>query len=286
MNIEHISVSRGKSFKQCPYYYKLKYHEQIPNPGEEQFYFTYGKVIHKCAELYVENKGKIPLGDISHQVLSGKVEIEPGRDAVPAKDGFQGKPAVPPKFAPPLPADYKKRLPIHMRAIQKLTESVGAEGLIEHKFKYDLDPPHEKMVTGFIDRIIIKDDKAWIIDYKTTKKGPFREDKNTILYDPQLRLYCRVVQKEFGIPANNIKAALYYLEDSMLLGAQYSDESLIKVEQELLKVYNDIKNADPERVYGKTGQHCARCEYKGMCKFYQGTGGKASKWDGDLGNLG
>lgn len=276
MNIEHISVSRAKSYKQCGYYYKFKYHEKIPNPGVEQFYFTYGKIIHKIAEVYVEEKGSRALGDISNDVLRGKIEIEEG------------------KTAPPLPADYKRRLPIHMRAVQKLTESVGSDGITEHKFRYDLDKPNEKFVTGFIDRVILKNGdspdpnqrKAWIIDYKTTKKGPFRENKHTIVHDPQLRLYSRVVQKDFGVPAANIKAALYYLEDSDLIGAQYSDESLEKIEEELLAVYNEIFSTNPEHVTGKTGQHCQRCEYKEMCPFFQGTGGRAMRWDGDLGSLG
>lgn len=275
MNIEHISVSRAKSAKQCEYYYKLKYHEKVPNPGEEPFYFTYGKIIHKIAEMYVQEKGKRSLGEISTEVLRGKVEIEAG------------------KFAPNLPYEYKRRLPMHMRAVQKLTESVGVDGVTEHKFRYDLEPPCEKFVTGFIDRIIIKNAdseditqrKAWIIDYKTTKKGPFRETRQSIVFDPQLRLYARVVQKEFGILASNIKAALYYLEDSDLIGAQFSEESLIKIEEELLSVYNHIKELSPDHVIGKTGQHCQRCEYKDMCPFFQRAGGRALRWDGDLGNL-
>ncbi len=286
MNIEHISVSRGKSYHQCGYYYKLKYHDKIPNPGEEQFYFTYGKVIHKIAEMFVQEKGVRSLGDISNEVLRGKVPIEEGKEAIPAQDGKPEIPAVEPKFAPPLPADYKRRLPIHMRAVQKLTESVGSEGLTEHKFKYDLDPPNGKLVTGFIDRIILKDDKAWIIDYKTTKKGPYRENKQTILQDPQLRLYSRVVQRDFGIQAKNIKAALYYLEDSVLLGAQYTEESLLNIEKELLAVYNEIKEKDPRDAYGKTGQHCSRCEYNVICPFFQAKGSKAASWNGDFGSLG
>jgi putative RecB family exonuclease len=251
MNIEHISVSRGKSYKQCPYYYKLKYHDKIPNPGEEQFYFVYGKIVHKIAEQHVQEKGSRPLQEIALDVLKGEIEIEEGVKA------------------PPLPIEYKKRMPGHIKAIEKLNNKIGCEGITEFKFKYDLQPPNKKLVTGFIDRIIIRQNKAWILDYKTTKKGPFRENKTTIKYDPQLRIYSRVVQKEFGIDPSNIKAALYYLEDEQILSSSYNEESLNLIEKELLEVYNSISNHEPEKAVGKTGNHCNRCEYKNMCPFFK-----------------
>lgn len=251
MNIEHISVSRGKSYKQCPYYYKLKYHDKIPNPGEEQFYFVYGKIIHKIAEVHVEEKGSRNLGLICEDVLKGKIEIEEG------------------KKAPLLPLAYKKRMPSHIKALSELSKKIGCEGITEYKFRYDLDYPNKKYVTGFIDRVIIKENKAWIIDYKTTKKGPFRENKKTIKTDPQLRIYSRVVQKEFGIDPENIMAALYYLEDELLLSSSFSSDSLERIEKELLNLYNEIYEHRPEDARGKTGSHCSRCEYREMCPFFK-----------------
>lgn len=262
MNIEHISVSRGKSYKQCPYYYKLKYHDKIPNPGEEQFYFVYGKIVHKIAEQHVIEKGSRPLKEIVSEVLLGKIEIEQGVKA------------------PELPPEYKKRMPYHIKAIEKLNDKIGCDGITEHKFRYDLQPPNNKFVTGFIDRLIIREDRAWIIDYKTTKKGKFRENKTTIKFDPQLRMYSRVVQKEFGISAQNIKSALYYLEDEQILSASYDEKSLDLVEQELLNLYDSISSHDPQNAIGKVGSHCQRCEYKDMCPFF-----KNKNWNGDLKGL-
>lgn len=262
MNIEHISVSRGKSYKQCPYYYKLKYHDKIPNPGEEQFYFVYGKIVHKIAEIHVQEKGRRPIGVVCEDVLKGRIEIENG------------------KKAPPLPPDYKKRIPIHVGNLKKLNDSIGCEGITEHKFRYDLQPPEGKIATGFIDRIILGDGKAWIIDYKTTKQGPFRENRETIKYDPQLRMYCRVVNKDFGINPKNIKAALYYLEDGVVLSSSYDEESLLGVEAELLGLYDEINERKPEMATGRTGQHCSRCEYKDMCPFFKNKS-RVLSWDGD-----
>lgn len=267
MNIEHISVSRSKSYKQCPYYYKLKYHDKIPNPGEEQFYFVYGKIVHKIAETHVIEKGERPLVEVVDDVLKGKIEIEQG------------------KKAPILPIEYKKRMPLHIRAIEKLNKTIGCDGITEHSFKYDLNPPNKKFVTGVIDRIIVKENKAWIIDYKTTKKGPFRENKQTIKYDPQLRIYCRVVQKEFHIEPENIKAALYYLEDQQLISSCYNENSLNSIEKELLEIYNKIYKHDPKNATGLTGNHCNRCEYRNMCPFFKNGHKRITQWNGDLNNL-
>jgi len=216
----------------------------------------------------VSEEGKRPLTEVVDDVLKGRIEIEDG------------------KKAPPLPAEYKKRVPGHIRAIQRLNDQIGCDGITEYKFKYDLSPPNKKFVTGFIDRIIVRNEKAWIIDYKTTKKGPFRENRRTIKNDPQLRIYCRVVQKEMGIAPSNIKAALYYLEDEELLSSSYDEDSLEMIEKELLEIYDQVLHHRPDDARGSVGQHCQRCEYKDMCPFFKnGTKSKIKSWDGNLRNL-
>jgi CRISPR/Cas system-associated exonuclease Cas4 (RecB family) len=77
------------------------------------------------------------------------------------------------------------------------------------------------------------------------------------------------VQKEFGLKAENIKAALYYLEDEVILSSSYDEESLDKIEKELLEVYNKIESHKADEARGNTGSHCNRCEYKDMCPFFK-----------------
>jgi len=266
MNIEHISVSRAKTYKQCPQHYKYHYHLKLPSPIEEPFYFIYGKIVHKIAEEYVRNRGELPLGAIWQDIKRGRMEIEPG------------------VIAPPLPKDYEKRLPLHLRAIQNLTAKIGTDGIVEHKFRYDLDPPNQKYATGFIDRLVIKGDKAFIIDYKTTKKGKWRVNSETVKIDPQLRMYSKVVHDEFGIPAQNISAALFYLEDEQIVSYRYTEASLALIEQEMLDVYNSIANHDPDSVVGYTGWHCDRCPYESICPFRRSST-KVVAWDGNMDNI-
>lgn len=267
MIISHHSVSRKKCFDLCQQQYKYRYHLKLERPGEEPFYFVYGTIVHKIAELYVENRGEIPIGDLAKDVLRGKIEIEEGQ------------------ACPSLPDEYQKKLQKHLRAIQNLTEKIGVDGLVEWKFHYDLDPPNNKCVTGFIDRLIVKNDKAFIIDYKTTKKGKWRVNKQTVTEDLQLRMYARVVAREFGIKAENIKAALFYLEGEELVAAQFTEESLLQVEEEMKRSFFRIELSDADKVWGNVGWHCKTCDYATMCPFYTGQN-KGPSWDGNLDNHG
>lgn len=266
MNINHISVSRSKCFDLCQQQYKYRYHLKLPSPVDEPFYFVYGTIIHKIAELYVEQRGETPIGDIAKDILRGKIPIE--NDTL----------------CPEIPPDYQKKLQKHLRAIQNLTAKIGCGGTVEHEFRYDLDPPHDRCVTGFIDRLILKgegeDRKAFIIDYKTTKKGKWRVNKETVKDDLQLRMYSRVVQREFGLKAQNIKAALFYLEGEELVAAQYTEESLLNVEKELLNAFYRIEKADPDKVWGNVGWHCKNCDYATICPFYKPEDKGMAKWDG------
>lgn len=272
MNINHISVSRKKCFDLCSQQYKFRYHLKVPAPGPEPFYFVYGTIVHKIAELYVQERASRPISEVVADVLEGRIPIE-------------GE-----TLCPPLEGDYIKKFPKHIKAIEKLTQTIGHDGEVEHEFKFDLDPPHERYVIGFIDRLIIRGEgsnrKAFIIDYKTTKKGKYRVNSQTVLEDLQLRCYARVVQREFGIPAANIKAALYYLEGENIVAATYNDQSLERVEKELRDGYIRIENSDPDKVWGNVGWHCNNCDYRTLCNFYKPQSSEESKWTGDLVELG
>jgi RecB family exonuclease len=268
MKINHISVSRKDTWDLCKAKYKFKYHLGLKSPEEEPFYFTYGKIAHAIAEEYVKARGKKKLQDVCGDVLSGKILIE----------NYEGEG----QKAPALPRNYQERLKLHLRAIQKLTDQVGFDGELEYPFEYDLDPPNGRNIVGFIDRLIQKDDKFFIIDYKTTQKGKYRKTEKTIKEDLQLRCYSRVIQKKFDVPAKSIRAALYYLEEGKLLGSQFSESSLAAAEKDLLDTYRQIESADPDKTWGTIGNHCDRCEFKSMCPFVNSSAALQKRMSGKL----
>jgi len=224
---------------------------------ETPFYFLYGNIVHKISEEYVKNRGKMPLNEICKKVLNGDIPIIE----------YGGKITK----APELPKDYAKRLPIHLEAIESLTRKIGTEGQTEWDFKFDLDSPNHRLFTGVIDRHIKKNNKIWIIDYKTTKSGKWRKNEKSVTDDLQLRAYARVVQREYKVPAENITAALYYLDPPCkLVAAKFSDKTLLNTEKELLDTYKKIERADPKKAWGNVGSHCFMCEFRKICPHQRG----------------
>lgn len=252
MNITHMSYSRYQCWKLCQLQYKYRYHLNLKTDIEEPFYFVYGTIVHKIAQEYVAAKGDRLISEVASDVLNGVIEYEDG------------------KKAPKLPAEYKRKLPDHLNAIKKLTDKTGFGGELEYQFRYDLDPPHGRYVVGFIDRLIKQGDSYWIIDYKTTKQGPWRRSSKDIATDLQLKCYARVIQKRFKAEPENIKCALHYLEGNELIGACFSKESLDSAEQDLLQAYLQIHETQPENARANVGPHCQRCDYRKICPWYGG----------------
>ncbi len=263
MKCNHMSVSRAETYDQCNQKYKFRYELGII-PEVTPFYFTFGKIAHKIIETYTESHGEKSIGTAARSVLDGEVEIEPGVKS--------------PKLSP----KDLNRLNMHMTNFAKLTEKIGSDGQTEYAFEIDLDPPNKKIWVGFIDRLIQRGDKFFIVDYKTTKPGKFRKDKVSIRKDLQIKGYCYVVREKFKVPAANIQAALYYLEDDTLVSSgTFTDESLDLVPKKLLSMFKEIEAKDPDGVVGTPGDHCYNCDYKNMCPFYKNwrNGTSFSNWN-------
>lgn len=250
MNIEHISISREGVWTQCQQLYKFKYHLKVIPDVPTPFYFTFGKLVHRIIEEHTKAKGKETISKIKSDILTGKLEFEPGKEA------------------PHLDNENHRRLNLHLSNYMRLAEKIGYEGDIEWPFFIDLDPPNNRCIKGFLDRLIVKDGKAFILDWKTTKPSRWRKDSTTITKDLQLACYCWIVQREFGLEAKNIKASLYYLEDAKLVPVTYSQTTLDAVPTRLAKVYKDIEKTDPDKVYGYVADHCRRCDYRKICPSY------------------
>lgn len=256
MKIKHISISREGIWKECKKKYHFRYHLDIVPPNEP-IYFLYGKIVHKIIESYTKAQGQQNINEITESVLKGDILLEEAVGDKPEK-----------RVEAPLPLDYRQKLPYHLTSFMKLTKVLGFAGEVEWKFEHDLDPPHNRILTGVIDRIIKKPDSCLIVDYKTTKPGPYRKTKKTIGGDLQLQCYAKVAQKFFGYKANQITCALYFLDGAEFLPVQFCQETIDGVEKKLLGVYKEIQTYDPDKVQGNVGNHCYRCEYSDICPFF------------------
>lgn len=251
MNIEHLSVSRSNCFDLCQQQYKFKYHLKVIPDRPEQIYFTYGKIVHTAAEIFVENKGQKQIKEIVNQIMGGELEFE-GSEKIYMLD-----------------EDYRRKLYEHTAFIEKFTQKIGFEGEIEHEVKYDLDPPNNKIFLGYIDRLIIKKPQAIILDYKTSKDNSYRKTKSSIKYDLQLCAYALYVHEHFGIEPENIQAALVYLENPTIVNTNFTKQRLVETKDFLKKNFSQIENMDADKVVGNVGYHCRRCDFNDKCAFYR-----------------
>lgn len=251
MNIEHLSVSRSNCFDLCQQQYKFKYHLKVIPDRPEQIYFTYGKIVHTAAEIFVENKGQKQIKEIVNQIMGGELEFE-GSEKIYMLD-----------------EDYRRKLYEHTAFIEKFTQKIGFEGEIEHEVKYDLDPPNNKIFLGYIDRLIIKKPQAIILDYKTSKDNSYRKTKSSIKYDLQLCAYALYVHEHFGIEPENIQAALVYLENPTIVNTNFTKQRLVETKDFLKKNFSQIENTDADKVVGNVGYHCRRCDFNDKCAFYR-----------------
>ena len=250
MLINHLSVSRDGCFRQCEQQYKFRYHlKTVPNVPE-QIYFTYGKLVHVAAEHYVERKGETPIRDILADLLQGRLDFEGSENICR------------------LEQDHYKKLYIHCDFIEKFSKKIGFEGEIEHEIKYDLDPPNEKLYLGYIDRLIINNDSAIIVDYKTSKNNSYRKNKVSIKKDLQMCAYALYVHEKFKIKPENIQAALIYLDPpQQVINTNFVKDTLLATKKYLKDSYYDIENKDPNKVKPTVGYHCRRCDYFDQCPY-------------------
>lgn len=256
MKIKYLSVSRTQVWEQCKQRYKYKYHLEIPSLVQEPPYLTYGKVVHKIIELYTKNKGEKNINEIKKEVMHGLVPLD---EHVEPKD-----------LNPILPNSYKKRFKSELGYFLRLTDKIGFDGVVEWEFKIDLDPPNGKCIRGYIDRLIQKNNKFIILDFKTTQQGStWRKTSKTITTDLQLQCYTRAVMDYFDADPKNIKAALYYLGGGDMVGASFSMQTLKSIEEKLIGLYEEIENYNPNKARGTIGNHCTRCEYAKICPFFQ-----------------
>lgn len=268
MKIPHISVSRKGTWEECQVKYKFRYHLDVM-PPTEAVYFTFGKVVHRAIELYTKERGKRLITDIALDILAGTIPLEDRKPAAkPEGDAPQEEPKEEPIKPVDLPTEYRNKLNAHLRNFLRLTEKIGLEGDVEWPFRIDLDPPNERYLVGFIDRIIRKGNDFTVLDWKTSKVSRWRKDERTITKDLQMQTYCWLITKYFDVPAKNVQAALYYLEDGKLVPVRYSEQTLAEVPKQLAAVHKEIQCMPPEKAYGNVGYHCERCDYRKICPFW------------------
>lgn len=115
-------------------------------------------------------------------------------------------------------------------------------------------------INGIIDRIYIKDNKAYIYDFKTNLVG----DLEVLIefYKPQIQLYGYAFEKVYGIPV--VYGGLVFLKDNTIVEIDIEKELLEKNNKEIEDFIKFIKTKNKIEDYSE-GKDCKNCLYKSIC---------------------
>jgi hypothetical protein len=131
---------------------------------------------------------------------------------------------------------------------------------------------HSHAFKGFIDGVIKckgkrGEDLYWIIDWKTSNRGWFREQKQDVTKQYQLALYKNYWSKKHpDVPFKDIRCAFVILKKSAKQGnhCELFAVSLGEVPvQRSLKVVNNMVTSVKKGLVIKNRDSCQWCEYKG-----------------------
>ena len=118
------------------------------------------------------------------------------------------------------------------------------------------------LIAGKIDRIDRDEDGSLhIIDYKTGKPPPFREDEEVAKHDLQLSTYAIVIRKKFRVPVS--RCSLLFIAHDEERGFTPTDELLL---EKAATIEETVKRIEAETEFAPTENNlCPWCEYKEIC---------------------
>lgn len=241
---EHLSYSQIETFRTCPLQYKYRYIVRIPVYPSP--ILAFGSAIHKVLRLFYElvKSGK----KVNESVLLELLEKHW------PKSGFGNK-------------TYEEKMKSHGKALLKNFYKKG----FDSKVSFDIERPFVIKITprfklkGRIDRIdLFPDGTIEIIDYKTGHMPKGKDARD----DFQLTVYVlAVVDKSmYNVPAENVKASFYFLEDNNKVSVKRTEEELKQAKERIIETW---KNISVSKFTPKIGTQCEFCEFRLICDAWQ-----------------
>lgn len=238
-NFNRINPSQYMDFKVCKRKFFYEYYkplEEIPvkTQIEESIYKLdpriKGNIVHKFCELYKEG--------LDHKKLLEKI----------VKD-FQLK----------FTKDIEDELMVYVENYIDFHSKKSWDYILnEQEFYFKLKDNH---INGIIDRVYIKDKKAYIYDFKTNEL----KDKKQLInyYKPQLQIYALAFSSiyDYEVESSNI----LFLKTGEVVEIDISDESLKEKKNNLESFIEFIKNNSKIEDYEQNINCNEFCKYKELC---------------------
>jgi len=243
----HISYSKYRFWRACPYKYKLVAIDKI-EPFEENVYFAFGAAIHSlCEQKYGNIEKKKTFTELFLAELNERqVEIEPTEQVKMIKQAAE----------------------LEVELFPAIEEHFG-----KFKVKYievELKEPIENYSVdfwGYIDLVIQTEDGQYhILDWKSTSWGWHARKKSDPIWNYQLTYYKIFFAQCAKIPLENIKTYFVFLKRTAKLGKKieifHVTSGKKKIENAMESLRMMVSNISCKR-FMRNRLGCDTCDFHG-----------------------
>ena len=250
----HVSFSEVKLWKECSYRHNLVHIKKIdlskPSPV-----LDFGTAVHASCEHYLLTREMKP-----------EIAFEHMEKAWAKHEGN-------PDFTPASLEKSKKEAEAILSEVPKFLDDTFPEWEVvdaEHQL-YEAVENHPHAFKGFIDGVIKAKGKRgetlyWILDWKTTARGWFREKRSDDMVKAQLALYKNYwCQKNPNVSMKDVRCGFVLLKKAAKPGdhCELFSVSLGEVPiKRSLKVVSNMLTSVKRGMALKNRDACAWCEYK------------------------
>lgn len=251
----HVSFSEVKLWKECSYRHQLVHIKKIdlskPSPV-----LDFGTAVHAACEKYLLTR-----------VMDVRVAYEHLDKAWEERKDI-------PEFSAEALAKAKSESALILSEVPKFLDDTFSEWEVvdaEHQL-YEAVENHPHAFKGFIDGVIKAKGKRgetiyWILDWKTTARGWFREKRSDDMVKAQLALYKNYwCQKHPQVPMKDVRCGFVLLKKAAKPGehCELFSVSLGEVPiKRSLKVVSNMITSVKRGIALKNRDACTWCEYKG-----------------------
>ncbi len=232
------SFSQLAYFLQCPVRYKLAVIYGFQVPWQDPV--GYGSNVHRALEAIHKQaiKGRIPTEDEISSIVT-QVWVSSGHT----------KPELEKKFISAAINHLKRYIMEHGDSLSSVIKA-------ETSFSYDL---LDQVMLGKIDLLREKEGLVEVIDFKTSKKKPIKEEG----IDLQLDLYALGAEKSLGYRVDT--TTVHFLNDGQFMQFPWSQ----KRKEKALDMLKSILDSIAKQEFPPNRSYCSRCqEFRNICPYY------------------
>lgn len=221
----HVSFSEAYTMSKCPYKHWEQY--RLKKPQEDTIYTVFGKAVGEAIERYKKNGINTSWISIGKKIFRFLVDND-----WPEKMNEEDK-------------DWRvwvrAGLRIFKDTLDFLDEEFSTWELIDFEYPlYEEVPGREKKFKGFIDLIFKWNGKIYIIDFKTTASGWFRDQLEDTHKLYQVTLYKYFYCLKTGTDPDKVETAYLLLKRKPSKNASTSVE-LLEMTSGKVKLQNSIE---------------------------------------------